>query len=152
VQNNSFLVSEINGYEWLTVIIRPSIPNVAVHFHSKCPCLHLNGTTWFLPAVKRYIYWHIAARLPDNFPLHVTSIFTMKASSLCIISGERYDVVLNANQNPGTYWIHMRGLEECSAPERELYQLAVLRYIGTNQERYDVPSYNDGFDRGGTVS
>jgi len=80
------------------------------------------------------------------------SIFTVKAWSICIISGERYDVVLNANQNPGTYWIHMRGLGACSVPEKELYQLAVLRYFGTNQARYDVPSYNGGFDRGGRVS
>lgn len=76
----------------------------------------------------------------------------MKVSSFCIISGERYDVVLNANQNPGTYWIHMRGLGECSVPEEEVYQLAVLRYEGTNQARNDAPSYNGGFARGGTVS
>ena len=49
------LTSEINGGEWLTVIIRPFIPNIAVHFHSKCPCLHLNGTAWSLSAVKSYI-------------------------------------------------------------------------------------------------
>jgi hypothetical protein len=76
----------------------------------------------------------------------------VKVSSLCIISGERFDVVVNANQNPGTYWIHMRGLGECSIPEEEVYQLAVLRYVGTNQARNDVPSYNGGFARGGTVS
>ena len=76
----------------------------------------------------------------------------MKVSSLCINSGERYDVVVNANQNPGTYWIHMRGLGECSTPETEVYQLAVLRYLGTNQARNDPPSYNGGFTRGGAVS
>jgi len=61
-------------------------------------------------------------------------------------------VVLNANQKPGTYWIHMRGLAECSIPEEQIYQLAVLRYIGTNQVRNDPPGYNGGFGGGGTVS
>ena len=91
-------------------------------------------------------------RSPDNSQLHVASIFRVKVSSLCIISGERYDVVLNANQTPGTYWIHMRGLGECSFPEEEVYQLAFLRYLGTNQQRTDVPGYNGGFARGGTVN
>jgi hypothetical protein len=67
----------------------------------------------------------------------------------CIISGERYDVVVNANQNPGTYWIHIRGLGACA--EEEVYQLAVLRYTGTNQARDDAPGYNDGFGVDGTV-
>jgi hypothetical protein len=68
-----------------------------------------------------------------------------------IVSGERYDVVLNANQPPGTYWIHMRGLGECSEPAEEVYQLAVLKYLGTNEERNDPPGYNGGFGGGGTV-
>jgi hypothetical protein len=37
-------------------------------------------------------------------------------------------------------------------PEEEVYQLAVLRYIGTNQARNDVPRYNGGFTAGGRVS
>jgi hypothetical protein len=46
----------------------------------------------------------------------------------------------------------MRGLGECSAPGEEVYQLAVLRYLGTNQARNDAPSYNGGFAGSGTVS
>jgi len=57
-----------------------------------------------------------------------------------------------ANQKPGTYWIHMRGIGVFPSPDEEVYQLAVLRYSGTNQARNDVPSYNDGFARVGTVS
>jgi hypothetical protein len=75
----------------------------------------------------------------------------VKVSLSYVTLGERYDVVLNANQAPGTYWIHMRGLAECAIPEEEVYQLAVLRYIGTNQARNDPPAYNGGFGRGGTV-
>jgi hypothetical protein len=75
----------------------------------------------------------------------------VKVSFSCVTSGERYDVVLNANQTPGTYWIHMRGLAECALPEEEIYQLAVLRYIGTNQARNDPPGYNGGFAGNGAV-
>jgi hypothetical protein len=75
----------------------------------------------------------------------------VKVAVSCVISGERYDVVVNANQTPGTYWIHMRGLAECAFPAEEVYQLAVLRYIGTNQVRNDPPGYNGGFGQGGTV-
>jgi hypothetical protein len=69
----------------------------------------------------------------------------------CVISGERYDVVVNANQSPGAYWIHMRGLAECAFPEEEVYQVAVLRYTGSNQVRNDPPGYNDGYGMDGTV-
>jgi hypothetical protein len=82
----------------------------------------------------------------------VASTISLKVSRFYIISGERYDVVVNANQKPGTYWIHMRGLGVFSSPDEEVYQLAFLRYNGTNQERTDVPSYNGGFARGGKVS
>jgi hypothetical protein len=45
----------------------------------------------------------------------------------------------------------MRGLGECSDPGEELYQLAVLRYLGTNQARNNPPGYNGGFGNSGTV-
>nr|ALQ52760.1 laccase BP76 [Neocapritermes taracua] len=72
-------------------------------------------------------------------------------TSFVIYSGERYDVVVNANQNPGTYWIHMKGLGVFPSPDEEVYQLALLRYSGTNEERNEVPRYNGGFARGGKV-
>jgi hypothetical protein len=75
----------------------------------------------------------------------------VKVAFSCVISGERYDVVVNANQAPGTYWIHMRGIGECAFPDEEVYQLAVLRYTGSNQARNDPPGYSDGFGVGGTV-
>ncbi|XP_069675364.1 uncharacterized protein [Periplaneta americana] len=73
----------------------------------------------------------------------------VKVSSIIMFSGERYDVVLNANQNRhNTYWIHMRGLAECSVPDEQIYQLAVLRYEGTNEARPTAPGYNGGFGNG----
>lgn len=80
-----------------------------------------------------------------------TPVIPVNVRSVVMFSGERYDVVLNANQNAGTYWIHMKGLGECSNPGQEVYQVAYLRYSGTNQVRNDVPSYNGGFARGGTI-
>nr|AON96381.1 laccase 1 [Coptotermes formosanus] len=80
-----------------------------------------------------------------------TPVNPVTVRSVVIFSGERYDVVVNANQNPGTYWIHIKGLSECAFPDEQVYQLAVLRYLGTNQARNDVPAYNGGFGRGGTV-
>jgi hypothetical protein len=75
----------------------------------------------------------------------------VKVTFSCVTSGERYDVVLNANQTPGTYWIHMRGLSQCALPGEEVYQLAVLRYIGTDQARNDPPGYDGGFAGNGEV-
>ncbi|PNF18423.1 hypothetical protein B7P43_G09045 [Cryptotermes secundus] len=79
-----------------------------------------------------------------------TPVNPVNIKSVQLFSGERYDVVVNANQSPGTYWIHMRGLGECAFPEEQVYQLAVLRYTGTNQARNDPPGY-DGFGIDGTV-
>lgn len=41
---------------------------------------------------------------------------------------ERMDVVVHANQQPGGYWIHVRGLEECQG----LHARAVIVYSGVN--------------------
>ncbi|KAJ9592218.1 hypothetical protein L9F63_001219, partial [Diploptera punctata] len=74
-------------------------------------------------------------------------------SSVMLFSGERYDVVINANQTGGgTYWMHFRGLAECSTPETEIYQLAVLRYEGTNQARPTAPGYRANFSPQGTIA
>ncbi|XP_011859537.1 PREDICTED: laccase-3-like, partial [Vollenhovia emeryi] len=58
--------------------------------------------------------------------------------NLCI--GERVDFVLNANQTPGYYWLHVRGLGECQ--ERQIYQLAILAYEGSsNLSLSSTPGY-----------
>ena len=43
-------------------------------------------------------------------------------------AGERVDVIVNANQPVGSYYIIVRGLGECK--EKRVQQLAVLRYVG----------------------
>jgi len=51
-----------------------------------------------------------------------------QASSLTIYSGERFDIVLDANQAVGNYWIRFNGLIDCE--QNEVYQGAILRYTG----------------------
>lgn len=50
--------------------------------------------------------------------------------SLLIDVGERYDVIVNADQSVSNYWIRAKTLEE----DKEDYALAVLRYKGALQE------------------
>ncbi|XP_027212523.2 uncharacterized protein [Penaeus vannamei] len=58
-----------------------------------------------------------------------------------IISGERVDVVLEANQPVGNYWIQVHGLVECST--KQCMQVAVLRYEGApDTEPTEQVEYN----------
>lgn len=64
--------------------------------------------------------------------------------TLCV--GERVDVILNANQNSGYYWIHVRGLGECA--EKEIYQLAILAYEDSSKSSLSsYPGYFFGASR-----
>ncbi|XP_069675378.1 uncharacterized protein [Periplaneta americana] len=83
----------------------------------------------------------------DGVPVNPVSV-----NSIVMFSGERYDVVVNANQQAGSYWIHMRGLSECSEADRQVYQLGVLRYEGTNEALLGDPGYYPLFARSGTVA
>lgn len=60
--------------------------------------------------------------------------------------GERCDFILHANQAPGFYWIHVRGLGECE--ELGLYQLAILQYQGTSElSQSPKPGYSIGLSK-----
>lgn len=58
------------------------------------------------------------------------------ADSFFLASAERFDFVLDANQNAGNYWIRLRGYATCA--NNNLYQGAVLSYRGAS--RTDSPS------------
>ena len=59
------------------------------------------------------------------------------ADSIVISAGERYDIVLNADQPVGHYWFYAKGLAACDG----LTQSAIITYDGaTNQD--------DGFPNG----
>lgn len=61
--------------------------------------------------------------------------------------GERYDFVINADQEAGAYWIQARGLGECGI--RRVQQLAVLRYVRAPFEPSGItPTYDDGLPQG----
>ncbi|XP_072013206.1 uncharacterized protein [Amphiura filiformis] len=47
-----------------------------------------------------------------------------------IFGGERFDVVLNADQDVGNYWMRVKGLADC----RFQQELAIVRYVGAPEE------------------
>ncbi|KDR11747.1 laccase-2-like isoform X2 [Zootermopsis nevadensis] len=67
----------------------------------------------------------------------------MRVDSLNIYSGERYDVVIEATNSPGPYWIHVKGLATCVVGR--VYQLGVLQYEGATTKLRALP-YDPGYD------
>jgi len=63
------------------------------------------------------------------------------ASSFTIYSGERFDIVLDANQEVDNYWIRLNGLIDCK--QNSVYQGAILRYVGAPVEE---PEEHLGYD------
>jgi hypothetical protein len=51
-----------------------------------------------------------------------------------ILSGERYDFVINTDNRINSYWIQLRALKPCE--NRTIQQLAILQYDGAP----DVPT------------
>jgi len=60
------------------------------------------------------------------------SIEPVPADSLVIYGGERWDVVVAANQTRGNYWIKFHGLLDCDSRFRSAHQVAVLHYEGAD--------------------
>jgi hypothetical protein len=60
------------------------------------------------------------------------------------IAGERYDVVLEANSQEGSYWIHLKGLDTCVA--NQVYQLGVLQYENTATNTLHALTPDPGYD------
>ncbi|XP_002067090.2 L-ascorbate oxidase [Drosophila willistoni] len=61
-------------------------------------------------------------------------IEAMDVGSIVTYSGERFDFVLNANQEVGNYWIRLKGLMDCSELFTSAFQVAILRYEGAPDE------------------
>lgn len=67
-------------------------------------------------------------------PLEVTFLITY--------AGERWDFVVNANQEVGNYFIRARGLMDCDERFTSSFQMAVLHYRGAPEEDpSEKPSY-----------
>ncbi|KAJ9592213.1 hypothetical protein L9F63_001214, partial [Diploptera punctata] len=63
--------------------------------------------------------------------------------------GERYDFILNANQQAKSYWIEMRGLGPCK--QYNTSQLAVLQYEGSSDSDLSSPPASNDITFSGTV-
>ncbi|KAL3875074.1 hypothetical protein ACJMK2_038012, partial [Sinanodonta woodiana] len=74
----------------------------------------------FILSVDSHIMTVIAT---DGAPLKPVIV-----DSLVIGSGERYDIVITANQNPGNFWIKCQGLVDCAPSDG--HASAILRYEG----------------------
>lgn len=56
----------------------------------------------------------------------ITPVRAVEVDTLIMSPGERYDVILDADQPVAAYWIHVRGLGACAL--LGAHQVAVLRY------------------------
>ncbi|XP_008204291.1 L-ascorbate oxidase [Nasonia vitripennis] len=86
----------------------------------------------------------------DNHTIWVVSsdgrdLEPVEAKSLVTYAGERFDFIVETNQNVSNYWIRFRGLLDCGPAFTKAYQVAILRYEGAPDEdpeedvAYDLP-------------
>lgn len=61
------------------------------------------------------------------------------ATSLVTYAGERFDFVIDADQEINLYWIRFKGLMDCDERFTRAHQVAVLEYDGSNATRNDYP-------------
>ncbi|XP_025836116.1 laccase-like isoform X3 [Agrilus planipennis] len=74
----------------------------------------------------------------DNHTLTVISsdgkdIEPVEVDSLVLYAGERFDFVLNANQEIDLYWMRFSGLMDCDARFTSVFQGAVLQYKNASE-------------------
>ncbi|CAH1780992.1 unnamed protein product [Owenia fusiformis] len=68
----------------------------------------------------------------------------VEVENFIIFAGERYDFVLNANQNVSNYWMKLKGLADCSPSWAQAHQTAIIRYEGAANENPPGPTgYED---------
>jgi len=74
-------------------------------------------------------------------------IEAMEVGSIVTYSGERFDFVLNANQEVDNYWLRLKGLMDCSERFTSAFQVAILRYEGARDVE---PSAGLGYNHNAT--
>ncbi|KAK6628330.1 hypothetical protein RUM43_002142 [Polyplax serrata] len=57
----------------------------------------------------------------------------IEAESLISLAGERFDFVLDANQEVKNYWIRFKGIQDCGP--KQAHQVAILNYLGANEDQ-----------------
>nr|ATI08981.1 laccase I [Monochamus alternatus] len=87
----------------------------------------------------------------DNHTIKVIStdgsdVAPTDATSLVTYAGERFDFVLNADQDKALYWIRFRGLMDCDERFKRAHQVAVLEYGGLNTTMDDYPEGVTDYD------
>lgn len=95
-------------------------------------------------SIERHNFTVIATELSDIEPI--------AADTLHFLSGERFDVVINANQPIGDYWIRIRELLPCW---KNIEGFAILRYhkkIFTNKKSLEfserrTPAFDDDYPK-----
>ncbi|XP_043270972.1 laccase-1-like [Venturia canescens] len=85
----------------------------------------------------------------DNHTLYVVStdgydIEPIEAESLVSYAGERFDFIVEMNQEIDNYWIRFRGLMDCDERFLSAYQVAILRYEGAD---YADPNGTVSYER-----
>ncbi|XP_015589578.1 L-ascorbate oxidase isoform X2 [Cephus cinctus] len=71
----------------------------------------------------------------DNHTMYIVStdgndIDPIEAESLVSYAGERFDFIIEMDQDIDNYWIRFRGLMDCDERFLSAHQVAVLRYAG----------------------
>ncbi|XP_044007191.1 laccase-5-like isoform X2 [Aphidius gifuensis] len=76
------------------------------------------------------------------------SVKPIVVNSITSYSAERFDFIINANQQSGSYWIQARLIGPCTA--REVMQLGILRYVGafSMQPNLTRPTFNNSLPLG----
>lgn len=85
----------------------------------------------------------------DNHTFYVVNsdgndIKPIEAQSLISYAGERFDFIVEMNQEVGNYWMHFRGLLDCGEAFTKAYQVAVLHYEGANDS---IPTSPISYER-----
>ncbi|XP_063981172.1 uncharacterized protein LOC135164603 [Diachasmimorpha longicaudata] len=82
----------------------------------------------------------------DNHTILIVStdgndITPVKVSSLVTYAGERFDFIIEMNQQVNNYWIRLRGLLDCDTELLNVNQKAILSYKGIPEDEADNNKY-----------
>lgn len=138
-----------------TILTTPSHSMVTSHEDVTAELAYTPRSVFRVTAGLRYRFRFISNGIL-NCPLHVSvehhnitiiatdghDVTPTHVQSFTIFGGERYDIVLTANQPEGNYWLYVVGLGDCVP--KKTFETAVIRYNGAmdmlppSQPTYDA--------------
>ncbi|KAG5870795.1 hypothetical protein JTB14_035288 [Gonioctena quinquepunctata] len=89
-------------------------------------------------SIDNHTFWVISTDGNDIVPI--------KASSLVLYSGERFDIIVSATQPDNLYWIRVKGHQDCGEDYNKVFQVAVLEYKGIRATIEDYPKAHVDFE------